>query len=34
VDLHAYREQAEAFRTELDRAYYRHFAGHTASFAL
>jgi hypothetical protein len=34
VDLHAYREQAETFRTELDRAYYRHFAGHDASFAL
>jgi hypothetical protein len=34
VDLHAYREQAEAFRSDLDRAYYRHFAGHDAAFEL
>lgn len=34
MDLDVYRQQAETFRTELDRAYYRHFAGHDAALAL
>lgn len=34
MDLDVYRQQAEAFRTDLDRAYYRHFAGHDATLAL
>jgi hypothetical protein len=34
MDIEAYRERAEAFQTELTRAYYRHFAGLDADFPL